>query len=369
MGEGSDELEEILRGRFRLRLDYARRTRSRAGLSAATDYLDDEKSAAEPADRARVVAYERIDPIRMPDLLHGLPETEDLLNEASAAGRRTADEPALLSATELLAYQSAVSLIQPFDARNLKSSSYEMHIAGDVIYWETPEGGESRRDLRRQFKINRGDRLRLPANSIVFVQTEAEFSLPLYIAVRFNLRITHVHRGLLLGTGPLVDPGFRGRIFIPLHNLTDSDYWIDTSEALIWAEFTRTSYDREWDRRLRAALKKDGVNLARDATAFDEKKRQVTPERYLSRANGQEPIRSAIGPGIERAQKAADQASALVRNITIAGVIGFTVAFASFLAAVFAAIQAVDGAGEVQGLDERLRALEFQDRAVQEEDR
>jgi hypothetical protein len=85
----------------------------------------------------------------------------------------------------------------------------------------------------------------LPANPITFVQVEPEFRLPNYIALRFNLRITHVHRGLLLGTGPLVDPGFRGKLLIPMHNLTASDYELATKEALIWIEFTKTTYNCE----------------------------------------------------------------------------------------------------------------------------
>jgi hypothetical protein len=51
--------------------------------------------------------------------------------------------------------------------------------------------------------------------------------------------------GPLLGTGPLVDPGFRGKLLIPMHNLTASDYELATKEALIWIEFTKTTYNCE----------------------------------------------------------------------------------------------------------------------------
>jgi hypothetical protein len=78
-------------------------------------------------------------------------------------------------------------------------------------------------------------------NSIVFVESDLDFRLPDYIALRFNLQIRHVHRGLLLGTGPLVDPGYWGKLCIPLHNLTDEDYSIPVSEGLFWVEFTRTT--------------------------------------------------------------------------------------------------------------------------------
>ena len=43
-----------------------------------------------------------------------------------------------------------------------------------------------------------GDEFTLEANSIAFVQVEPVFRLPDYIALRFNLKITHVHRGILI---------------------------------------------------------------------------------------------------------------------------------------------------------------------------
>ena len=81
----------------------------------------------------------------------------------------------------------------------------------------------------------------IAANSIVFVECDLDFRLPDFLALRFNLHIRHVHRGLLLGTGPLVDPGYWGKLCIPLHNLTDEDYLIPRTEGLIWIEFTKTS--------------------------------------------------------------------------------------------------------------------------------
>src|SRR5258708_17862500 len=126
-------------------------------------------------------------------------------------------------------------MLCPFYEKALKPAYYEAHIGGQCIWWD--EHGQ-----RQQKEIARGDSFVLRASSIVFVQVEPVFRLPYYIAIRFNLRITHVHRGLLLGTGPLVDPGFCGKLLIPLHNLTSSDYDLDTSKALIWIEFTKTSY-------------------------------------------------------------------------------------------------------------------------------
>jgi deoxycytidine triphosphate deaminase len=132
---------------------------------------------------------------------------------------------ALLSSAEIHDYARVTGMLSPFYLDALKSASYEAHIGGSVIWWD--EHGH-----RKEKEVSRGNTCILQPNSITFVQVEPVFRLPNYIAVRFNLRITHVHRGLLLGTGPLVDPGFEGKLLIPLHNLTSSEYNIDTTEAL-----------------------------------------------------------------------------------------------------------------------------------------
>ena len=70
--------------------------------------------------------------------------------------------------------------------------------------------------------------------------------MPDYIALRHNLKITNVYKGLLVGTGPLVDPGFVGRISLPLHNLTNTDYELIGGEGIIWVEFTKLSPNHAW---------------------------------------------------------------------------------------------------------------------------
>lgn len=48
-------------------------------------------------------------------------------------------------------------------------------------------------------------------------------------------------RGCLLGTGPIVDPGFEGRIMIPVHNLTANIDELKAGDGLIRVEFTKLS--------------------------------------------------------------------------------------------------------------------------------
>lgn len=128
-----------------------------------------------------------------------------------------------------------------------------------------------------------------------------------YVAVRFNLRITHVHRGLLLGTGPLVDPGFHGKLLIPLHNLTAYEYYLDTEKALIWVEFTKTTFG--------FIPTEPTASQQRHFTPFPIKNRNLTPDEYLFKARGGQPIISSNPGAIARAEQSAARAAGSVRRL------------------------------------------------------
>tara|TARA_R110000744_G_scaffold189858_5_gene308917 strand:+ start:403 stop:1407 length:1005 start_codon:yes stop_codon:yes gene_type:complete len=150
--------------------------------------------------------------------------------------------PALLSQIEIERYVSEFPLVKPFDKSRLKPASYEGRIGKNAFIYN--ENG--RRQEIQTAKCSNGF-LEIPKMSIVYVESDIEFNLPYYIGLRFNLRIRHIHRGLLLGTGPLIDPGYHGKILIPLHNLTSEPYHISVDEGLFWVEFSKTTYLAEND--------------------------------------------------------------------------------------------------------------------------
>jgi deoxycytidine triphosphate deaminase/uncharacterized protein YoxC len=239
----------------------------------------------------------------------------------------------LLSSAEVHDYARLTGMLSPFYPDHLKSASYEDHIGGQCIWWD--ENGQ-----RQERNVVRGTRFVLRANSITFVQAEPIFRLPDYIAVRFNLRITHVHRGLLLGTGPLVDPGFEGKLLIPLHNLTSSDYEIDTNEALIWIEFTKTTFGCIPTESLAAG------NRQQLFKGFPPNKKNMTADQYLRKANSTYPIRSSIPAAIlestaltRKSQDNAEAAEATAKKIqfraTLIGAITAAAFFATLIGLYF----------------------------------
>jgi deoxycytidine triphosphate deaminase len=113
--------------------------------------------------------------------------------------------PSLLNSADIYEYVAKTGMIAPFYPWAVKPASYEASLLGPLIWWNEKNEPQYR-------ELGEGEVFTLQKNSIAFVSVEPTLRIPDYIALRFNLHITHVHRGLLLGTGPLVDPGFVGKL-------------------------------------------------------------------------------------------------------------------------------------------------------------
>jgi len=209
-------------------------------------------------------------------------------------------DPALLNSAAIADYVSATGMIHPFHADKLKPASYEVAMQGEYVYYD-----ENRKKVTGTLLpsnhpewsrvTNPTSTFRLRGNSIAFVSLEPLFQLPDYIAIRFNLKIKHVYKGLLLGTGPLVDPGYVGKLNIPLHNLTAEDYDLEAGKGLIWVEFTKLNRHPIWDnscihsarqrgqyvyfeQRKTAAGRPDVESFIREAVAPGQQPRSSLPE-------------------------------------------------------------------------------------------
>lgn len=208
--------------------------------------------------------------------------------------------PALLNSGDIADYVAATGMIFPFQPDpkedKLKPASYEVNFQGKCVTFT----GERHQDIVVT-EVGPGESYVLRRNEIAFVQVEPYFRLPHYIALRFNLRINNVYRGLLLGTGPLVDPGFVGPLWIPLHNLTSNDYTFAGGEGLVWMEFTKVSPILDASERGRRQ---------KYFTEFPEEKRNRNDiEEYLLHADRYRSIRSAIPVLFDQARVDARQAA------------------------------------------------------------
>jgi deoxycytidine triphosphate deaminase len=234
--------------------------------------------------------------------------------------------PALLSAEGIKKYVAATGMIYPFhpEKSHLKQASYAVTLLGRCIYWD--EKGR-----KHDICVKEKDEFLLRGNSIAFVSLEPRFRLPYYIALRFNLKITHIHRGILLGTGPLVDPGFDGTLAVPLHNLTMNDYVLRGGDDIIWFEFTKI-YIPPFD------MKREPPIMERAEDYLINKFIEFRPDKnikdindYLHKAYHGRPIMSSLSH-INQVAKDAMKRSTIT---TWGGAIAITALFLSILFGVY----------------------------------
>ena len=155
-------------------------------------------------------------------------------------------KPALLNSADILKYVTTTGMIYPFNYEYLEGASYDVRLAGKVVYWDEDGKKIVKNIVEKPEKEDEVREFTLAKNSIAFVTLEPMFRIPDYLALRFNLKISHIYKGLLLGTGPLVDPGFVGRLSIPLHNLTANSYKFSYGDGMIQLEFTKLSMADEF---------------------------------------------------------------------------------------------------------------------------
>lgn len=215
-------------------------------------------------------------------------------------------KPALLNSADIINYVEKTAMINPFNISEdfIKPASYSLRVKGKYKYWDSNEK-ETEGSLNEE-----GDHFILKRNTVAFVTIESKLRLPHYIAARFNLQIKHVHRGILLGTGPLVDPGFVGSLFIPLHNLTNNDYKIEFLEPLIWMEFTKISDSEEFVKDMADTVKGKFYPFKGSSSNID-------PYSYLVKASPHAPILNSLSSLISKAEALQAKTEKIVRGINV----------------------------------------------------
>ena len=128
--------------------------------------------------------------------------------------------------------QKRLLIADDFEHKNLRPAAYTLRIGPKFV---DSRGRIGRLDEKKKTYF------KMEPNSIVYVSTLERLDLPCYIAARFNLRVKWVYRGILLGTGPQVEPGYRGYLSCPLYNLTDQPIKIEYREDFATIDFERTT--------------------------------------------------------------------------------------------------------------------------------
>jgi deoxycytidine triphosphate deaminase len=250
--------------------------------------------------------------------------SEDEARERFEAWRHTDPfpgiEPALLNSADIADYVAATGLIYPFEEERLKPASYPLALGGKIVWWDNTTRA------RRVLDLKPGNQFELQPNSIAFVSLEPLIQLTDYVALRFNLRIQYIYRGLLLGTGPLVDPGFVGQLSFPLHNLTTNSYHFVGGEEVVWVEFTKISRNQAFNDATSKAPGRAGTYKRYPAVPG-----RNDVEDYVREALGGDPSRH-VWSSISEALNDAKGAVKTARIWNVAVIIGVAALAASVIA-------------------------------------
>jgi len=148
--------------------------------------------------------------------------------------------PGQLSSPHIRYCVEKYKILENYEDACMDSATYHMRLGGKVLTWEA--GKKVGYTLGKcEDKKNRVKRnVILQPNSLTFVTTIEKFNLPKDIIARFNLKSKWVHQGILLGTGPIVDPELVANLLIPLHNFSSQPIEIGYEEKIISVEFTKT---------------------------------------------------------------------------------------------------------------------------------
>lgn len=148
--------------------------------------------------------------------------------------------PGMFSSPQILECLKADQLVEGWDKNCIMPATYEMRL-GTFACWYTG-GLRAELGLGPEEDANKGihTSLAFQPNSLTFISTLEAFRLPCDIIARFNLLGRWVRKGLLLGTAPIVEPEFCGRLLIPIHNFSSYPVQIDFADRIIAVEFTKT---------------------------------------------------------------------------------------------------------------------------------
>ena len=270
-------------------------------------------------------------------------------------------QPSLLNSIDLACYVAATGLIVPFRESKRKSASYGVPLKGEVIYWDGNGQechfyfGDREKDKKAAGSLPIKSKFILEKNSIAFVTLEPYFRVPNYIALRYDFTIREIYRGLLLGTGPLVDPGFQGRLSIPIHNLTNNDYvfQFDPDDEGIWFELTKMTIDKEW---ITGDTREGAISV--EYAPFPERKNESRKNvsDYIEHAlEGQaaQKVESSIPPAIREVQKQAVEAQSVAKNIRNWVVAIGSLGLVGFFFGLFAGYQFISDAWNMADTAER----------------
>ena len=158
-------------------------------------------------------------------------ETDTLFYMAAEQKAKTATglmQPGILVERQI---REAIGLkmlkIDPFDLKSLEPATYDLRVGSTAVVSTLSEPV----DLRER------PLLTIEPYASAFLQTDEILQLSPRMVGRLGPRSNLSRHGIFVSTGPQIDPGFHGRLFVNLLNVTDRPFLIRYQTRFLTVEF------------------------------------------------------------------------------------------------------------------------------------
>ncbi len=122
-------------------------------------------------------------------------------------------------------------MIRPFQDVHLNAASYDLTLGPRCLI-----------DGVEEILSPRNPILRIPPGSIALATSREMLLIPHWLVATFNLKSKYIFKGLLMGIGPQIDPGFRGILTCPLHNISCDPIDLHFCKPFAKLDFIKTTW-------------------------------------------------------------------------------------------------------------------------------
>lgn len=172
-------------------------------------------------------------------------------------------------------------LIEPYDPKYLTPVGYDLRVGIEGFSWKN----------KRRIPIEQEGKIQIDANDTVVIRTLESLSLSKTVSATIHSIVSNVIPKGLSDISTTVDPGWKGKLLISVHNNRDSPTELRFGERLCTICFYRvglastinrgTSQDRDdlWERLLEKAIDEE----ARISQANKQQENQITNKNKTRR--------------------------------------------------------------------------------------
>ena len=136
----------------------------------------------------------------------------------------------VLNDEEIRNYCEKYRMIEPFDDERVQPASYDLSVGDE--YRLSHE--------KRIIKLGKWKKkIKIPPYTICYVLIKEKLNIPVDVSAEIYPRHELVKKGLLIYPQPPIDPGYKGKLYVLIHNLTNENRTIKRDDHLVSLVFHR----------------------------------------------------------------------------------------------------------------------------------